>query len=223
MVKIHPSTYSFLKELGKNNSRDWFNQNKGRYSEIRERFIQFLESVYPEMIAIDPELEGIDLRKSVFRIHRDVRFSEDKSPYKTSVAASIIAGGRKNFSDYAGYYIHLEKGNSLVAGGAYMPPSPWISSIRAKISSESGRLDKIIAGDEFVRNFGTLDGEKLKSAPRGYKMDNPDIELLRMKSYLAVRHFTEEEVLSDDFRDAFLECARAIKPLNDFVNEAAGQ
>jgi len=220
MAAIHPDTYSFLKELAKNNNREWFNSKRSRYLEIRESFIAFLEDIYPDLCAIDPELRGVDLRKSVFRINRDIRFSDDKSPYKTSVAAAIIAGGRKNFSEYAGYYIHLENGDSLIAGGAYMPPTPWISSIRSKIDKEAGRFRSIIESDEFTRNFNAIEGEKLKGAPRGFAADNPNIELLKYKSYLAVRNLTEKEVLDGNFRSVFLETSKALKPLNDFLNEA---
>jgi len=220
MATIHPDTYSFLKELNKNNNRDWFNTNRSRYLEIREGFIGFLEDIYPELVAFDQEVQGADLRKSVFRINRDIRFSDDKSPYKTSVAAAIIAGGRRKFSEYSGYYIHLENGDSLIAGGAYMPPSPWISSIRAKIDRESSRFRSIIEAPDFVKNFGSIEGEKLKGAPRGFKADDPNIDLLRFKSFLAVRNLSEKEVLDRNFGSLFIETARALKPLNDFLNEA---
>lgn len=220
MATIHPDTFRFLKELEHNNNREWFTGRRSQYIEIRESFIGFLEGIYARLIALDPELAGIDLRKSLFRINRDIRFSEDKSPYKTTIAAAIIAGGRRNFSEYAGYYLHLENGNSLAAGGAYMPPSPWITAIRAKIDNEPDRFRSIINDRNFTGKFGTIEGERLKGAPRGYSSDNKNIELLRYKSYLAVRNFSESEVLSDEFEMLFLETARALKPLNDFVNES---
>lgn len=221
MESIHPGTFEFLKELMRNNNRDWFDKNRSRYIEIRERFIAFLEGVYPLLISLDPGIEGIDLRKTVFRINRDIRFSDDKSPYKNSIAAAVIAGGRKNFSEYAGYYLHLENGNCLIAGGAYMPPSPWISAIRSKIDSESSRFRSLISENAFVNNFGAIEGDRLKGAPRGFTADNPNIELLKYKSFLAVRNLSESEVLSEGFKDTFIESSRALKPFNDFLNEAA--
>jgi uncharacterized protein (TIGR02453 family) len=221
MAQLNADTFKFMTELARNNNREWFTINKTRYQTIRKDFIDFMEGLMPSLEAFDESMKGIDVARSVFRINRDVRFSNDKSPYKTSIAAVFIEGGRKNFSEYAGYYIHLENGGSLVAGGAYNPPTLWITGIREKIKNEAGRFKSIINEPEFVKIFGGLEGEKLKSAPRGYKNDDPEIELLKMKSFMAVRSFTEEEVLSTGFGEMFIESARILKPLNDFVNEAA--
>lgn len=223
MEKIDASTFIFFRDLGRNNNREWFNANRERYNIIRESFIKFLEGVYPGLLAFDPAIEGIDIRKSLFRINRDVRFSDDKSPYKTTIAAALISGGRKNFSEYAGYYLHIENGNSLIAGGAYMPPSGWLSAIRSKIDRESELFRSIISDPVFTGIFGSLEGEQLKGAPKGFTRDNPNIDLLRYKSYLVVRNLTETEVLSDRFGEIFLETSKAMKPLNDFLNEATQQ
>lgn len=218
MNSLHKDTIKFFKELKINNNREWFNDNKSRYTDIRESYISFLESVYPHICEFDPDLKGIDVRKSVFRINRDVRFSNDKSPYKTSIAGVLIAGGRRNFSERAGYYLHLEPEESIIAGGAYLPPSAWINRIRKEISADSETFRKIISENKFVRYFGVLSGDKLKSAPKGYSKDDPNIDLLRYKSFLAVNEISEQEVLSDGFGDHFIEVARALKPLNDFLN-----
>ena len=221
MKNIHPDTFKFLADLKRNNNREWFNSNKERYTEIRERFIEFLLDIYPGLIAIDPSIAGIDIRKALFRINRDVRFSDDKSPYKTTMAAVLIKGGKRNFSERAGYYIHIEQGDSLIAGGAYLPPSAWISSIRREISSDSEAFRDIIEKSSFKRLFGGLSGDRLKSAPKGYAKDHPDIDLLRYKSYLAVNQVSDKDVLSRGFAEQLITVAREIKPLNDFVNSPA--
>ena len=221
MKQINPDTFNFLRELSRNNNREWFTENKPRYQAIRSDFIAYMGRLVEGLGEIDESVKGIDVGRAVFRINRDVRFSNDKSPYKTAIAAAFMKGGKKNFSEYAGYYIHLENGRSLIAGGAYMPVGQWIKGIREKIQSESDRFRKIIYSKEFKEYFGTIEGEKLKSAPRGFRNDDPEIELLKMKSFLASRNFTEKEVLSPGFGEMFLNCARVLKPLNDFVNEAA--
>lgn len=218
MYNIHPDTFSFLKELKKNNNKEWFHANKSRYSDIREGFIQFLESVYPHLCEFDPELKGIDPRKSVFRVNRDIRFSKDKSPYKSSLAGVIIAGGRKNFSEYSGYYLHIEPEHSLIAGGAYLPPSPWLKRIRKEIASDSESFREILEEKLFIRYFGVLSGEKLKGSPRGYEADHPAIDLLRYKSFTAVNEVSDMEVLSDSFGGHFINVSKTLKPFNDFLN-----
>jgi len=218
MPSLHQDTYSFFRELEKNNNRDWFRANKDRYTEIREAFTAFLEYLYPRLLEFDPELEGIDIRKSVFRINRDVRFSDDKSPYKKSIASVIIAGGRKKFSERAGYYLHLEPGNSIIAGGAYLPPSAWINRIRREIAADSASFRRIISQKDFVKYFSHMSGDKLKGAPRGYAKDHPDIDLLRYKSFMAVHELTEEQVLAASFSEHYLRVAMTMKPLNDFLN-----
>lgn len=218
MTAIHKNTFQFLEELAQNNNREWFNSNKDSYIEIREALIAFLESIYPGLCKMDPDLAGIDIRKSVFRINRDVRFSADKSPYKTSIAAIIIAGGKRNFSERAGYYIHIEPGNSMIGGGAYLPPSAWINRIRKEIASDSETFRQIIGEKKFKKYFGELAGDKLAGAPRGFAKDHPDIDLLRYKSYLAVHELKPEDILSERFNKHFIDVASALKPLNDFLN-----
>lgn len=218
MGQLNNDTFNFLRELKENNKREWFEDNRSRYAAIREDFISFLEDVYPGICEFDPGMKGIDVRKSVFRINRDVRFSNDKSPYKTSLASVLIEGGRRNFSEKAGYYLHIEPGESIIAGGAYLPPGEWISRIRKEIASDSDSFRKIIEEKMFLRYFGTLTGDKLKGAPRGFAKDHPDIDLLRYKSYLAVHEISEQDALSKGFGKLFIDVAKAMKPLNDFLN-----
>jgi len=218
MNKLHPDTFRFLKEIKANNNKEWFHANKERYTDIRESFIGFLESVYPYLQEFDPELKGIDVRKSVFRVNRDIRFSHDKSPYKTSIAGVLIAGGRKKFSEYAGYYLHIEPGNSLIGGGAYLPPSQWLNKIRKEIAGDSIAFREILSSKDFVRYFGVLSGEKLKGAPRGYSKDHPDMDLLKYKSFLAVNEISEEEIMSETFADHFINVSKVLKSFNDFLN-----
>ncbi len=123
-----------------------------------------------------------------------------------------------NGDKFAGYYFHIEPGASLIAGGAYIPPSPWLKAIRENISEEPEKFLEIISDKNFVKYFGTLDGEKLKTAPKGFPSDHPQIELLKMKSFLAVREATDAEVLEPGYMEKVIMAFKVMKPLNDFLN-----
>jgi uncharacterized protein (TIGR02453 family) len=219
MESIKKSTFDFLLKLKSNNNRDWFNQNRKLYEDAKENFAALVQAVIDEITEFEPIIKGLEASSCIFRINRDIRFSNDKSPYKTNFGAFIVRGGRKNGDKFAGYYIHIEPGESIVAGGAYVPPSPWLSAIREKIDDEPERFLKIINNKNFIKSFGALSGEKLKSAPKGYPADHPHIELLKYKSYLVVAEIPDKEVLGNGYFAKIIDLARAIKPLNDFLND----
>jgi uncharacterized protein (TIGR02453 family) len=219
METIKKSTLDFLTAVKCNNNRDWFIANRPLYLEAKENFEAFVQAIIDKNIVFEPLMKGLEAKSCVYRINRDIRFSNDKSPYKTHLGAFIIRGGKNNGDKYAGYYFHIEPGKSIMAGGAYMPPSPWLSSIREKISEQPGEFIKIINSKEFIKYFGKIDGEKLKTAPKGYPSNHPHIELLKFKSYLVVNEASDKMVLSDDYIDHVLRVFKAMKPLNDFLNE----
>jgi uncharacterized protein (TIGR02453 family) len=204
METINKATLEFLSMLKNNNDRDWFGKNRKEYEAAKENF--------------DPILKGLEAGQCIFRINRDTRFASDKSPYKTNFGAFIVRGGRKNGDKFTGYYIHIEPGKSFIAGGAYMPPSPWLTAIRENISTDPEKFNKILASKEFIKFFGELEGEKLKSAPRGYAADHPQIELLKHKSFLVMHNLKDQDVLKPVFQDFVVDASKAMKPLNDFLN-----
>jgi uncharacterized protein (TIGR02453 family) len=218
MEAINKSTIEFLSKLKKNNDREWFNKNRKEYEAARDNFGKFVQEVIEKIVKFDPILKGLEAGQCIFRINRDTRFASDKSPYKTNFGAFIVRGGRKNGDKFTGYYIHIEPGGSFIAGGAYMPPSPWLTAIRENISTNPGKFKKILAEKEFIRFFGQLRGDKLKSAPRGYAADHPQIELLKHKSYLVMNNLKDQDVLKPGFQDYVVDASRAMKPLNDFLN-----
>jgi len=220
MNQIHKSTLQFLSDLRKNNYREWFQKNRARYEEARTNYESLVQSVINEIVKFDPILKGLEARNCMYRINRDIRFSNDKTIYKTHLGGFIVRGGKKFGDRFAGYYIHVEPGNkSMIAGGAYIPPMPWLTAIREKIDQEGDRFSKIINNMEFKALFGGIEGEKLKSAPRGFTKDHKRIELLKMKSFLVSLTVTDKEVLSDRFFDQVIRASKAMKPLNDFLNE----
>jgi len=217
MVQISKSTLTFLSDLKVHNEREWFSTNRNRYEEVRRNFEAFVQAVLDEIVTFDPIYKGLEAKSCLFRINRDTRFSHDKSVYKTNFGAFMVRGGKKNGDKYPGYYLHIEPGSSFVAGGAYIPPSPWLNAIREKISESGVKLTGIINSREYKKYFSGLEGERLKVPPRGYSKDNPHIELIKMKSFLADRNFSDNEVLAADFFDTVTNAFRAMKPLNDFL------
>jgi uncharacterized protein (TIGR02453 family) len=177
-----------------------------------------VQGVIDRIILFDPIIKGLEAKSCVFRINRDIRFSNDKSPYKSHFGAFIVRGGKKNGDKYAGYYFHIEPGASIMAGGAYTPPAPWLSAIREKISDSPEEFMKITGEKDFIKYFKSIDGEKLKTAPKGYPKDHPQIELLKYKSYLVVNEAPDKLVLSKDYMDHVVNVFKAMKPLNDYLN-----
>ena len=218
MGTIKKSTLDFLSAINCNNNRDWFISNRPAYLESKVNFESFVQNIINEIIKFEPIMKGLEAKSCVFRINRDIRFSNDKSPYKSHFGAFIVQGGKKNGEKFAGYYFHIEPGKSIMAGGAYTPPAPWLSAIREKISDNPDEFIKITKSKDFIKYFGSVDGEKLKTAPKGYPKDHPNIELLKLKSYLVVNEATDKLVLSSDFQDYVISVFKAMKPLNDYLN-----
>jgi uncharacterized protein (TIGR02453 family) len=219
MEKINASTFEFLNLLEHNNNKVWFDKNRPLYLAAKANFESFVQRLIDEIIGFEPIMKGLEVKSCVFRINRDVRFSSNKSPYKTNMGAFMVKGGKQNGDKYAGYYIHIEPGKSMLAGGAYMPPAPWLSAIREKIDNEPEKLLATINNPEFKKNFGQLDGEKLKKAPKGFPPDHKYIDLLKYKSFLAVKDMPDKKVLSSDYFEDSILVFKAMKPLNDFLNE----
>lgn len=217
---MHKKTFQFLKNLKNNNNREWFNDNKERYLEAKEDFESFVDKVIPRIAKFDTSIKGLTAKDCVFRIYRDVRFSKNKDPYKTNFGGHLVAGGRKSGESRAGYYIHIEPGSSILAGGAYHPPSSWLKAIRQEIDYNTKEFKKILNSKRFKEYFGEMEGEQLKTAPKGYPKDHPEIEVLRYKSLLAVHNLTDKQVLSDDFSEHVVKVFKALKPFNDFLNRS---
>jgi uncharacterized protein (TIGR02453 family) len=209
----------FLSQLNRNNNREWFQQNKRVYDEIRKDYETFVAEMISEISMLDPSIGLPDCKDCIFRIYRDVRFSSDKSPYKTHFGAFIGKGGCKTTG--VGYYIHIEPGKSMVAGGVYQPQPYVLKQLRNEIYFNSAEFKKIITDSKFVKSFGQLDDfDKMKLAPKDFPADFQDIDLLKYKSYIVGRDFTDSEVVSDDFKMNILGTFAAMLPLHDFLKRA---
>ncbi len=213
---ISKNILNFLKDLHKNNNREWFNANKTVYNKVRLEYEMFVELLIRRINRFDDDIAALAAKDAIYRIFRDIRFSNDKTPYKTHFGAYIAKGGRTG--SYAGYYFHVEPQGSFLAGGIYMPSSDILRAIRTEIYENIEEFKEIINNSDFKKNFNSLWGEKLKSAPRGFPKDFPDIELLKYKHYIVARNLTDEEVQDKDLLENAIGIFKIILPLNRFIN-----
>lgn len=209
---------TFLDELSQHNQKAWFDMNRAAYQEARDTFEGLVDTLIDELRASD-QLQDLSAKECVARIHRDIRFSKDKSPYNTNFSAMIAPGGRK--STQQGYYISIgPQARSLVAGGLYMPSPEQIGRFRQAVDQNAVGLKRITANEDFVKQFGQIEGEKLKTAPKGYDRAHPEIELLQLKQVIVMHHFSDDEVLAGDFPQQAVTACRAMKPFLDYLNDA---
>jgi uncharacterized protein (TIGR02453 family) len=218
MIQQH--TYDFLKELVENNNREWFQANKDRYEAARENVIAFTAALLKQMHQIDPNIdEALDAKKCVMRIYRDIRFRKDKTPYKDNFGISIPTKGLK--LGRAEYYLQISPRNSMIAGGYWMPEAAHLKAIRQEIDYNARDLKKIIDDPEFIRLFGDFrKQESLKSVPREYNPENENIELLKLKSFVAFCNLKDEELMQQDAVANVTNICSKIYPLNVFLNNA---
>ena len=209
----------FLRELRANNNKVWFEAHRAQYTEARGLFEDFVQDVIFGINEFDP-LPGLMAADCMYRINRDVRFSKDKSPYKANMAAVIAPGGRK--SARSQYYLHVAPGDSMLAGGAYMPSKEQLARIRENIATGAPELHQIIAAPGFVKYFGKLEGEKLKVAPKGYPKDHPQIEWLKYTSLTAYHRLSDDAVCAPGAVAHIVKVCQAFKPFLDWVTDVAG-
>jgi uncharacterized protein (TIGR02453 family) len=206
----------FLNELRGHNNKAWFDAHRAAYEKAKQNFEDFVDDLIVRVEKFD-NLEGISATDCTFRINRDVRFSRDKSPYKTAMGAHITPGGRH--SGRLGYYLHLEPMNkSLIAGGLHMPEPAQLNQFRKAIAENAAPFKKIVGAKEFVRSFGAVGGDKLVTAPQGYARDHPEIELLRLKTVTVAHPVLDAEAAAPDFAAQTAKIFRTMKPFLDYLN-----
>lgn len=209
----------FLAKLKKNNNREWFEKHRDDF-EIAKLEVADTVNLFIELFSKkDASIIGLTTKDCVFRIYRDVRFSKNKSPYKTNLGAYISPGGKKSIN--AGYYLHFEPGGSFIAGGMWMPAAEELRKIRQEIDYNGNDLKKILANKRFKATFGGLDPEhKLKTAPKNYAKDHPEIELLKHNSFICWHSFADDAVIAKDFPKKLTKSAELLMPFNAFLNTA---
>jgi uncharacterized protein (TIGR02453 family) len=216
---LQPSTFKFLKSLRLNNNKVWFDEHKSDYQHAKVDFESTVQQLIDGLAKQDPVLQGLQVKDCIFRIYKDVRFSKDKTPYKAHFGASFQPGGKKAAT--AGYYFHLEPGNkSFAGGGIWMPAGPELKKIRQEIDYNFQEFEQIISNKEFIRHFGKVEGETLKTAPQGYAPDNPAINYLKLKSVLVERPFSDEVCTQPAVVRDILKTFSVMQPLVQFINRA---
>ena len=209
---------TFLRQLKKNNNRDWFGKNKSVYEEsVKLPMQSLMSSLQSPMAALAPEFD-VNPKRSMFRIYRDTRFSKNKAPYKTHVAAVFHLKG--HWEDSAGYYVHIEPGGTYIGGGIYMPDSDQLKKIRQAIAEHPKEFLAIVQSKAFKKKFGTLPGDKLQRAPLGYPADHSMIEWLKYKSFYTGVELSEKECTSQKFIDNIMRVYKDLLPFIRFLNQA---
>ena len=210
-------TLAFLRALKRNNDRDWFRLRKPQYEEqVRGPMVDLLAQLAADLPGFAPELIA-DPRVSLYRIYRDTRFSADKSPLKTHIAAHFPSKGFAR-GEGSGLYLRVAPAEVWIGGGLYMPPAADLRLIRAHIASSHRTLHRIVTGVPFRRAVGALEGEQLAGMPRGYLKDHPAATYLRFKQFLASREFKAEFATTDRFYSELLRIFRTVAPLVRFLN-----
>ncbi len=208
---ISKDTLTFLKDLGKNNNREWFEANKKTFKTHEKAVKDFFAELHEQMNTHDE----IDKMK-VFRIYRDVRFSKDKTPYKTHLAGSFH---RAKPRLRGGYYVHIKPGDSFIATGFWEPNKDDLFRIRKELEMDASEFRKIISAKKFKEIWGGLVGDQVKTAPKGFNKEDKNIDLIRYKQFIFTKKFTDKEVTSKDFLKEVDEAFVTIRPYFDHMSE----
>lgn len=211
MTSISKSTLDFLTVLKKNNSREWFNEHKAEFQVEQQKAKDFYNALEEQLKSHD-EIDKFKL----FRIYRDVRFSKDKTPYKPHFAGSFSRASNRL---RGGYYLRIRPGESFLAGGFFEPNKEDLLRIRKEFEMDTSEIREIITNKTFVKYFDKLIGDSLKTAPRGFDKEHPNMDLIRMKQFIVVRNFTDKEVLASNFFEEISNSYKAMRPYFDYMSE----
>jgi uncharacterized protein (TIGR02453 family) len=208
----------FLRELSKNNTREWFEENRGWYQESREKVLFITDVLVNEIRKFDSELPVLNAKDCMFRIFRDVRFSNDKRPYKTNFGSFISKEGRK--SQNPGYYFHIEPGESFVGGGVYMPAAGPLKAIRQYISRFPEEFIEIVSQPEFKSVYPEMYDHQLKTAPKGFPKDHEFIHLLPYKSYVFSAPVSDDDLAGGNFIERAVSAFKQLHKFNAYLYDA---
>lgn len=218
---VNKETLNFLSTLEINNNREWFNENKQLYLDVKANVENVVNEIISEVAEFDSSVERLEAKNCIFRIYKDTRFSKDKTPYKNNLGASLVEKGPKTLN-HAGYYIHLEPGKSFLAGGVYMTEPKNLKAIRETISSDGDSFLKILNKKSF-KYILELQGTKLVKVPQGFDKEDPMGDYLKFKQFTVFHPLSDADVLDQDFVMNTVKVLKEIYPFNRFLNEAIGK
>ena len=213
-IIIPQSSFDFLNKLKNNNNRDWFTEHKDEFIKEQSYIEKFADALLLELNTHDV-IETPTGKKCLHRIYRDVRFSKEKTPYKTNWSGSFRRAGKRR----GGCYFHIEKGNCFIAGGFWAPNPEDLKRIRQDFAFDDTPMRKILKSKSFVSTFGEMQGEQLKTTPKGFDAENLAIDLLRYKQFLLIRNFTDKEVLDKNFLKEANQTFKNMRPFFDYMSE----
>jgi uncharacterized protein (TIGR02453 family) len=217
---LQSSTIKFLKDLKKNNNKPWFDKNRKVYETAKADFANFIQAVIDQYGKKDPSIKTLLAKDCMFRINRDVRFSKDKSPYKSNFGASINKGGKKAWN-FAGYYFQVQPGRNFAGGGIWMPEPNELKKVRQEIDYNFTGFKKIIGSKKFKSVYGDLDRSPeflLSRVPKGYELGNPAADYLKLKSFVAISFFSDADLTSKNLVKKTAAAFEALQPLIEFIN-----
>jgi len=219
---IKPETLAFITDVAQNNNREWFAENKNRYETAKSDVLAFVEQLIPRLAAIDPEFSiDTSAKKCLLRIYRDVRFSKNKDPYKNNFGISFNIKGSDIHGP--GYYLHIQPGECFLGAGFWMPEASVLKSVREEIDYNTSEFLSIIEAKSFRNIFSLSEEDKLKKAPKGYETSHPQIELLKLKSFIAICPLTDEEFLKPEIVDKLKTAFESVYPFILFLRNAVAQ
>jgi uncharacterized protein (TIGR02453 family) len=216
---LNTSTLEFFRDLRHNNNKEWFDKNRKRYESVKTDYLNLADGILSEMKKYDSALDILTPKDCTFRINKDIRFSKDKSPYKTNLGIALHPYGKK--MQLAAYYIHIEEGQSFVGGGLWMPDAPLLSKVRKEIHYFYNEFNDILSNADFKKTYGDIDieeNQKLSRPPKGYEADDPAIEYLKLKSFTATVQVDDKMLNSEKFISETVKSLRILKPFINFIN-----
>lgn len=215
---ISKITFAFLKAVKENNNLEWMNKNRDLYHMERDNFFDFVKKLLEKTKEFDKNIWPLEVKDVTFRFNKDIRFTKDKSPYKTNFWVIIREEGKHWVG--AGYYVHIQPGECFIGWWMYMPPAPTLLRVRNYIAKNYKQLEKIISTPAFKKTFGSLQGDELVNVPRWFDKEHKAGKFLKMKSFFIWHDISDKQAIEQDFVDYCIWVFKVMKPLNDFLNKA---